>query len=169
MVPMTPDALEACATSAAEIADLLKRFEVAMGARVLGQSADGRYMHAYTAGFLLAKVVIRASDVRAKGGENHLDTLRAVPFYMGSGVQPSVDALDAARKRRNSTLYDAAGSWTMTTWRPSLAGWSNSRRSCARGLPRSIRSLSADRSCQPGFEHSTGEDSSCSRRSQACS
>ncbi|MDP2182982.1 MAG: hypothetical protein Q8K99_10500 [Actinomycetota bacterium] len=107
---MTPDALEPRATSPQEIADLLERFEVAMSdARVLGQSADGRYMHAYTAGFLLAKVVIRASGVRAKGGENHLDTLRAVPFYMGSGVQPSVDALDAARKRRNSTQYDAAG------------------------------------------------------------
>ncbi len=107
---MTPDALEPLATSCQEIAGLLERFEVAKSdARVAGQSADGRYVHAYTAGFLLAKIVVRASGVRTKGGENHLDTLRAVPFYVGSRVQASVDALDAARKRRNAAMYDAAG------------------------------------------------------------
>lgn len=107
---MTPDALEPQATSPAEISALLRRFEVAVGdASVVGQSADGRYIHVYTAGYLLAKIVLRAEGVRVKGGENHVDTLRAVPFYLGSRAQSSVDALDAARKRRNSTLYDAAG------------------------------------------------------------
>jgi hypothetical protein len=57
----------------------------------------------------LRKIVVRASGHRVKGGENHRDTLLAVPWLMGSGVQASVDALDAARKRRNATMYDAAG------------------------------------------------------------
>ncbi len=107
---MTPEALEPHETSPEEIADLLKRYDVALAdARVMGQSAEGRYVHAYTAGFLLAKTVVRAEGVRVKGGESHRDTLRAVPFFMGSAVQASIDALDAARKKRNSTLYDAAG------------------------------------------------------------
>jgi hypothetical protein len=107
---LTPDALERLETSAREIAELLSRFEVALqDARVFGQSADGRYVDAYTAGFLLAKLVIRASGYRVKGGENHRDTLLAVVWLMGSEAQSAVDALDAARKRRNATMYDAAG------------------------------------------------------------
>lgn len=44
---MTPDTLEARATSAAEIAALFGRYDVAMAdARVAGQSADGRYVDA---------------------------------------------------------------------------------------------------------------------------
>lgn len=107
---MVPDALEPLAASAAEIGELLERFGVAVNdARVADQSADGRYVDAYTAGFLLAKIVVRACGMRVKGGENHLDTLRAVPWLMGTEAQPFIDALDAARKRRNATMYDAAG------------------------------------------------------------
>lgn len=100
---MTPDALELRATSAAEIAALFGRFDVAMAdARVAGQSADGCYMDAYTAGFLLAKIVVRSSGYRVRGGENHRDTLAAVPWLMGSAAQGSIDVLDAARKQRNA-------------------------------------------------------------------
>jgi len=107
---MAPDSLESLPTSRREIAELLQRYEVALAdARVEEQSADGRYVDAYSAGFLLAKVVIRASGFRVKGGENHRDTLAAVPWLMGSDAQSSVDALDAARKRRNAAMYDAAG------------------------------------------------------------
>ncbi|MDZ4169580.1 MAG: hypothetical protein U1E26_07980 [Coriobacteriia bacterium] len=107
---MAPDALDPLETSAQEISELLKRFETAAkDARVMGQSVEGRYVDAYTAGFLLAKVVVRASGYRVKGGENHRDTLRVVPWLMGSDSQASVDALDSARKKRNATLYDAEG------------------------------------------------------------
>ncbi len=106
---MTPDGLEPMETSPQEVAELLKRYRIAVAdATVDGQSADGRYVDAYTAGFLLAKIVVRASGHRVKGGESHRDTLLAVPWLMGSGAQASVDALDAARKRRNATMYDAA-------------------------------------------------------------
>ncbi|HEX9093211.1 MAG TPA: hypothetical protein VF902_04435 [Coriobacteriia bacterium] len=98
-------------TSTAEISALFGRYEVAMAdATVADQSADGRYVDAYTAGFLLAKVVVRAAGYRVRGGENHRDTLSAVPWLMGSSAQASVDALDAARKQRNVDLYDGAGS-----------------------------------------------------------
>jgi hypothetical protein len=108
--PMTPDGLERLRTSRREITELMSRFDVALkDARVKGKSADGRYVDAYTAGFLLAKVVIRASGYRVKGGENHRDTLLAVVWLMGSEAQATVDALAAARKRRNATMYDAAG------------------------------------------------------------
>lgn len=107
---MTPDALERRETSAAEIAALFGWYEVALAdAMVVEQSADGRYIDAYTAGFLLAKIVVRASGYRVRGGENHRDTLCVLPWLMGSAVQASVDALDAARKQRNIDLYDGAG------------------------------------------------------------
>lgn len=107
---MTPDALIPLGTSATEISALFDRYAVAMSdATVADQSADGRYVDAYTAGFLLAKIVVRASGYRIRGGENHRDTLGAVPWLMGSTVQASVDVLDAARKQRNADLYDGAG------------------------------------------------------------
>lgn len=108
---MTPEALEVRGTSAAEISALFGRYDVAMAdATVADQSADGRYVDAYTGGFLLAKIVVRTSGYRVRGGENHRDTLSAVPWLMGSGVRASVDALAAARKQRNVDLYDGAGS-----------------------------------------------------------
>ena len=109
-VTMTPKGLEPLATSREEIAELLERFATALDdAHVVAQSVDGRYVDAYVAGFLLAEVAVRASGYRVKGGDNHLDTLRSVPRLMGSDVQSGVDALEAARKRRNATMYDAGG------------------------------------------------------------
>jgi hypothetical protein len=107
---VTPDTLEPLATTSQEIAELFARYTVALSdARLSAQSPDGRYVDAYTAGFLLAKIAVRASGFRVKGGENHLDTLRAVPWLMGGASQASIDALEAARKRRNAAMYDAAG------------------------------------------------------------
>ena len=107
---MTPDTLEPLASSPEEVVELFSRYRVAVAdANVDAQSADGRYVDAYTAGFLLAKVVVRSSGYRIRGGENHRDTLLAVVWLMGSRAQSSTDALDAARKRRNATMYDAAG------------------------------------------------------------
>jgi hypothetical protein len=108
---LTPEALTRLATSAGEISALFGRYEIALAdATVAAQSADGRYVDAYSAGFLLAKIVVRASGYRVRGGENHRDTLSAVPWLMGSAAQVSADALDAARKQRNVDLYDGAGS-----------------------------------------------------------
>jgi hypothetical protein len=107
---MTPDALEVLPTSSGEIADLLARFASARSDASVGiQSVDGRYLDAYTAGFLLAKVIVRASGYRVKGGENHRDTFLAAGFLAGKPMQGSLDYLSAARKRRNASLYDAAG------------------------------------------------------------
>ena len=107
---MTPEALEPMESSPEEISELLRRYETALeDAQVRAQSVDGRYVDAYTAGFLLAKVVVRSAGYRVRGGENHLDTLRAVPWVMGTTSQSSVDAIEAARRRRNATMYDAAG------------------------------------------------------------
>lgn len=78
-------------------------------AELASQSADGRYLDGYTAGFLLAKTVVRAAGYRAKGGENHRDTLSVLPWLMGFWVRDSADALDAARKWRNADMYDGAG------------------------------------------------------------
>ncbi len=107
---MTPDALEGLPTSAAEIADLYERYRIALADSALAeQSADGRYVDAYTAGFLLAKIAVRASGYRVRGGENHRDMFGVLPWVMGSDAQGFADAMDAARKRRNADLYDAAG------------------------------------------------------------
>lgn len=107
---MGSESLEPLGTSRQEIGELLRRYRVALqDAGIREQSVDGRYVDTYTAGFLLAKVVIRGSGYRVKGGENHRDTLRAVPWLMGTEAQACADALDAARKRRNIAMYDAAG------------------------------------------------------------
>jgi len=107
---MSSDALEPLGTSRQEVGEMLERYRTALqDAHVSEQSVDGRYVDAYTAGFLLAKVVVRASGYRIKGGENHHDTLLAVPWLMGTEGQASADALNAARKRRNAAMYDAVG------------------------------------------------------------
>lgn len=107
---MTPDAIVPSPTTPSEIAALFGRFEIAISdASASGQSADGRYLDAYTAGFLLAKIVVRASGYRVKGSENHHDTFAALEVLMGSASRESTDALNAARKYRNQDMYDAAG------------------------------------------------------------
>ena len=105
---MTPsDALTPQPTSPREIGELLARFELARSdALVAAQSVDGRYVDAYTAGFLLAKIIVRASGYRVRGGENHRDTLSVIPWLMGTRAQEVVDALESARKKRNADLYD---------------------------------------------------------------
>lgn len=107
---MTPDAIVPSPTTPAEIAALFGRFEIAISdASASGQSADGRYLDAYTAGFLLAKIVVRASGYRVKGSENHHATFAALEVLMGSASRESADALNAARKYRNQDMYDATG------------------------------------------------------------
>ena len=72
---MTPDGLESLESDPEEIRALVERYRCALAdANVDEQSVDGRYVDAYTAGFLLAKIVIRASGFRVKGGENHRST-----------------------------------------------------------------------------------------------
>jgi len=107
---MTPEALIAQATSRQEIADLLERYSVALGDASLSvQSVDGRYVDAYSAAFLLSKIAIRAAGYRVKSGDNHRDTFSALPWLLGSVAQPSADAFDAARRKRNADMYDGAG------------------------------------------------------------
>ena len=102
---MTPDVLVPLATSPEEISDLFNRYAVALAdASLVAQSVDGRYVDAYTAGFLLAKLAVRAAGYRVKGGENHRDTLAVLPWILGSAVQPSADALDAAQKAKRRSL-----------------------------------------------------------------
>ncbi len=90
--------------------EVFERYRIALADSALAeQSADGRYVDAYTAGFLLAKIAVRASGYRVRGGENHRDMFSVLPWVMGSDAQGFADAVDAARKRRNADLYDAAG------------------------------------------------------------
>jgi hypothetical protein len=107
---MTPDVLVEQPTSVTEIRDIWARYRTAFGdASVSQQSVDGRYVDAYSAGFLLAKTVVRASGYRVRGGENHRDTIAVVPWLLGSGIQETVDILEAARRKRNQDLYDGVG------------------------------------------------------------
>lgn len=107
---MSPEALVPLASSAKEIAELRQAYKQQLDdAQVADQSADGRYIDAYMAGFTLAKLVVRAAGYRVKGGENHRDMWLAVPWCMGTTVQPRVDFLAAARGRRNKAMYDAVG------------------------------------------------------------
>lgn len=107
---MPPEALIEQSTSAAEIASLFALYDVARSdATVQGLSADGRYVHAYTAGFLLAKIAIRSAGYRVRGGENHRDTLLSLPWVMGSQCDRFARLMQPARTRRSTALYDAAG------------------------------------------------------------
>lgn len=97
-------------TSPDEIRELWERYRIALDdATVAGQSVDGRYVDAYSAGFLLAKIAIRAAGYRVACGESHRDAFRALTWVCGSRMRSFAEALNGARQRRNADLYDGSG------------------------------------------------------------
>ncbi|GAB4262415.1 MAG: hypothetical protein Kow00122_18860 [Thermoleophilia bacterium] len=98
------------ATSASEIADLLKIVERDLAdARIQALSADRRFATAYNATLQLATVVLRAEGLRTRGSGHHHTTIRALPLVLGESVGGTADYLDACRSRRNTLDYHGIG------------------------------------------------------------
>ena len=98
-------------TSPRELADLLSLVERdlkdAMGRDI---SLDWRYNIAYNAGLQLATTILRATGYRPGRGESqHYRTIQAIPHVMGESHSEIRDFFDNARRKRNISEYDAAG------------------------------------------------------------
>jgi hypothetical protein len=78
-------------------------------ARVVGTSADTRFIVAYNAALILAKIVVAASGYRIKGAGAHRTTFDAVLCAMGAPFSQIVTFFDACRRKRNIVVYDASG------------------------------------------------------------
>ncbi len=96
-------------TSPAEIADLLEvvRRDLA-DAAIESLSPDWRMGIAYNAALQLATIALAASGYRAARERSHERTILSLRYTVGLD-QDSIDTLDAARRRRNASNYERAG------------------------------------------------------------
>lgn len=96
-------------TSPAEIADLLDvvRRDLA-DAAIESLSPDWGMGIAYNAALQLATIALAASGFRAARERSHERTILSLRYTVGVD-QDSIDTLDAARRRRNASNYDRAG------------------------------------------------------------
>jgi len=100
-------------TSRQEIENLLGIVE-----RDCSQSAfqgihlDIRYELLYNAALQLATIVLRLSDLRIGRIGHHRETFQVVRKLVPEGLRPTVLHFDQARRKRNSLVYDQAGTAT---------------------------------------------------------
>jgi hypothetical protein len=98
-------------TSKAELDDL--RAAVAVKLNDAGStaiSADTRFVTAYGAALLLAKMALACSGYRldAKSGGHHKTAFEALPLSIGAAARPLSDYFEVARRKRNEIDYDRA-------------------------------------------------------------
>ena len=96
-------------TSPAEVADLLDvvRRDLA-DAGIVDLSPDWRLGIAYNAALQLATVALAASGYRAARERSHERTILSLRHTVALD-QASVDTLDSARRKRNASSYERAG------------------------------------------------------------
>jgi hypothetical protein len=79
-------------------------------AAVNGLSPDGCFEHAYVAALNAATVLIRAHSERIHGAEHHRLTFTRLGELVGGRWANTADYLQHCRVRRNTSMYDLAGS-----------------------------------------------------------
>lgn len=79
-------------------------------ASVDGLSADGSFDHAYIASLTLATIVVRASGERVHGPDPHRITFERLGAIADGRWTDLADYLQHCRRRRNTSVYDVAGS-----------------------------------------------------------
>lgn len=96
-------------TSPAEVADLLDvvRRDLA-DAAIEGLSPDWRMGIAYNAALQLATVALAASGYRTVRERSHERTILSLRYTVALD-QASIDTLDSARRKRNASNYERAG------------------------------------------------------------
>jgi len=73
---------------------------------------DIRFQLLYNAALQLATVVLRLSGLRVGHAGHHKETFRVVRELVDDGLRPIVAHFDQARRKRNSLVYDQAGTAT---------------------------------------------------------
>jgi hypothetical protein len=98
-------------TSKAELDELRNAVEVKLrDARIKGLSADTRFVTAYGAALLLAKMAIACSGYRldAKTGGHHKTAFEALLLALGPSAKNLADYFQVCRRKRNEIDYDRA-------------------------------------------------------------
>ena len=72
-------------------------------------SEDGRFEHAYVAALTLATVIVRAHDERIHAPDHHRLTFERFGQLVGGRWANLADYLQHCRRRRNTSMYDIAG------------------------------------------------------------
>jgi hypothetical protein len=97
-------------TSKAELDDLRAAIERNLAdAAIKELSADNRFLIAYQAALLAAKMALACAGYRAKGQGAHQTTFQALKLALGSSVNKTADYLERCRRKRNDLAYDAEG------------------------------------------------------------
>src|SRR6266508_832377 len=79
-------------------------------AAVAGLSADGSFEHGYAAALTIATTVVRAHGERIHGADHHRLTFVRFGEVANARWADVADYLQHCRRRRNSSVYDIAGS-----------------------------------------------------------
>ena len=98
-------------TSRAELDELRAAVAVKLkDAAVPGVSADTRFVTAYGASLLLAKMAIACAGYRLdpKAGGHHKVAFEALTLALGSGARQSASYFEVCRRKRNEIDYDRA-------------------------------------------------------------
>ena len=98
-------------TSKAELDELRAAVEVKLrDAAVQGVSSDTRFVTAYGAALLLAKIAIACAGYRLdpKSGGHHKLTFEALPLAVGVNVKSLANYFEICRRKRNEIDYDRA-------------------------------------------------------------
>lgn len=86
----------------------------AADANVAGLSPDGSYEHSYNAALTLATIVVRAYGERIHGADHHRLTFEALARLADGRWAGAADYFQHSRRRRNTTVYDTAGTVSKT-------------------------------------------------------
>ena len=97
-------------TSRDEIRNLMRIVDRDLrNADASGLDADGVYGFLYNAGLQLATILVRLQGERFGGAGHHRDTLRRARELVPSELDSQAVALEHARRKRNTAIYDQAG------------------------------------------------------------
>jgi len=77
-----------------------------------GLHPDIKYEPLYNAALQLATVVLRLNDLRIGRTGHHRETFQVVRELVPEGLRPTALHFDQARRKRNSLVYDQAGTAT---------------------------------------------------------
>ena len=98
----------------ANVIEIKRLFAVASrelsDATVSGLSPDGSLEHSYVAALTLATIVVRAHGERVQGPDHHRQTFERLAQLADGQWAGVADYLQHSRRRRNTSVYDVAGS-----------------------------------------------------------
>lgn len=96
-------------TSTNEISNLREALKRNLADAVIeGLSDDRRFVIAYEAVLVLAKIVASCSGYRIKGHGAHEIILKALMDSMGTAIESDVSYFDVCRRKRHRVSYDTA-------------------------------------------------------------